>query len=67
MREFVCGELWGPFRCEIKRCHKWTHTIVLSDKENKLLPEQSGPKAVSFIFDEKLGIAKCEHCLRKKK
>ncbi len=63
MRQFVVSELWGPLTCEV--CHKnEAYTIVLSNEENKTLPEKYGPIAVRFIFDKKLGVVKCNQCLK---
>jgi len=61
MRNFTVSELWGPFPCEYPGCkNKECFSILLSSAENKQLPEQSGPEAVKYIFDNKLGIAICE-------
>ena len=63
-RIFAVGELYGPMVCEhcdgdvMCRAEAWS--FLLTDEENKLLPEESGPKAVTFIFAEGLGVALCD-------
>ena len=64
MRIFSVSELWGPYRCEHehdgKKCGAETFDIVLTDEENGLLPEETGPKAITFILQNRLGRALCE-------
>ena len=60
MRYFTISELWGPVQCEHPGCTKDTFTIRLTDEENKRLPEQSGPRAIRFIFDNGLGKGVCD-------
>lgn len=61
MRVFTVGDLWGPLSCEHPGCKKETHTLLLTDEENRSLPEQTGPKAVQHIFENKLGVATCDN------
>ena len=60
------GELHGGsegMKCEHKSgCDNRSWTVFLTDEENKLLPEQSGPEAALFINQQKLGVVLCrEH------
>lgn len=61
-RHFTLGDEWGPAKCEMNDCGAETDTIVLSEDENRLLPVKSGPEAVSYILDNKLGRAMCSTC-----
>lgn len=61
MRDFVFGEMYGPFRCEYDDCGADTYMIRLTDEENDQLPEQSGPTAVHYIFSHNLGIPLCDN------
>lgn len=64
MRIFTFGELWGPFPCEQALCKKDAFAVVLSDEENRSLPEDSGPKAAAFILRKGIGKATCDECLK---
>ena len=60
MRYFTVSEEWGPFPCEHPDCtEQEVYTIRLTDEESERLLEKSGSKAVSFIFNNKLGTAVC--------
>lgn len=61
MRDFTVSELWGPFACEHPGCtEQEAWTIRLTDEENASLPQQYGPEAVTYIFQNRLGVALCE-------
>jgi len=60
MRYFTFGEAWGPFDCEHPDCKEETNTIRLTDEENELLPEQTGPRVANFILENGLGIVVCK-------
>jgi len=67
IRYFTVSELWGPFACEVDGCQgQEAFTIALNFMENESLPEHSGPEAVKFIFDKKLGITMCDKCITNK-
>ncbi|MCK4782154.1 MAG: hypothetical protein KAV87_00275 [Desulfobacteraceae bacterium] len=64
-RVFTVGDLWGPFPCEAEGCTEIEcYSIFLTDDENNRLPVDHGPKAVVYIFDNKLGTALCDKCLK---
>ena len=67
MRIFTVDELWGPYDCEIKgpNCEGEAWALILTDEENKSLPEQSGPAAVKHILDHRLGKVACDTCLER--
>ena len=65
-RYFTVGELFGPFPCEQEGCnHPIAWTIKLTAEENNSLPEQQGPYAVQYIFENKLGTSLCKICIAK--
>ena len=64
MRIFTFSELWGPFPCEHPGCENDAFAVVLSDEENRSLPEAHGSRAAAFILRKKLGTAACDECLK---
>ena len=61
MRVFSVGELWGPLSCEMDGCpEKDAYNILLTDQENAMLPEESGPTAIAYIFSARLGYVLCD-------
>jgi len=62
VRNFTVSELWGPYTCESAGCQKMTFTVQLTQAENDKLPEEGGPKAVTYMCEKKLGKALCEDC-----
>jgi hypothetical protein len=65
MRIFSFSETYGPFTCESPQCKKISWDCLLTDEENKKLPEQTGPVAAKHILKNGIGKMLCEDCLEK--
>ena len=71
MRIFSFSEAYGPFPCEAEvklvhetqRCKKQAWDVLLTDEENKSLPEQTGAVAAKHILVKGVGKMLCEDCL----
>jgi|WetSurMetagenome_2_1015567.scaffolds.fasta_scaffold1352463_1 hypothetical protein len=64
---FTYNEVYGPFDCETPGCtndEAWS--IIISDEENKLLPQGDRFERSNFVFKNNLGTAICDDCLAKK-
>ena len=63
MRVFTVNlDEWGPLkRC---CCGAESECIILDDSEGSQLPEDSGPNAVVFIYQNRLGVDRCVACAR---
>lgn len=64
-RIFTFSELFGQFPCEMDGCDNQASTVVLTEEENKSLPEEYGPKAARFILEKPLGRMVCDECFKK--
>lgn len=58
-RLFSFSELWWPFICEHEGCNEITNNILLSQSDQKQLPEINGPIAADYILNNNLGRAVC--------